>query len=158
MRRDYYDGEAGAPAPARVVVRVFVMVVDDGGRILAHARDTGPWSLPGGALELGESLEECARREVREETGVELVDLQILTAVSVPDHVIVTDELGPHQQVAVLASARAGGQEPRPSPESPVVRYLAFSELDQVPFDPAQRGYVDAIAMRSGGALPVPAP
>jgi ADP-ribose pyrophosphatase YjhB (NUDIX family) len=148
MRQDFY-ADPSAPPPDRIVVRVFVLVIDDTGRILAHARDSGPWSLPGGAMELGESVEDCAHREVLEETGVELTDLRILTAVSTPDHVIVTDGIGPHQQVAILASARSGGQEPRPSPESPEVRFLAPTELGQVPFDRAQRSYIDIIVRHS---------
>jgi ADP-ribose pyrophosphatase YjhB (NUDIX family) len=148
MRQDFYADPA-APMPERIVVRVFVLVVDDAGCVLAHARDSGPWSLPGGAMELGESVEDCAHREVLEETGVELTDLRILTAVSAPDHVIVTDGIGPHQQVAVLAAARSAGQDPRPSPESPVVRFLAPTELAQVPFDPAQRSYIDIIVRHS---------
>lgn len=147
MRRDFY-GDPVAPAPQRVVTRVFVGVIDEAGRVLAHQRDSGPWSLPGGGLEIGESLEDCARREVFEETGVELLDLQILTAVSDPAHVIVTDEHPAHQQVAVLACARSGGQEPRPSPESPVVRFVDAGELAHLPFDPAQRGFVELIGKR----------
>ena len=59
-------------------------VVVDGGRVLVVRRGTEPlrgqWSLPGGLLELGESLTEGAIREVREETGltvepVELIEL-----------------------------------------------------------------------------------
>lgn len=42
----------------------------------------GTWALPGGHLEYGESFEECANREVLEETGLRVESLQFLTAVN----------------------------------------------------------------------------
>ena len=39
------------------------------------------WSLPGGHLEYGETFEECSKREVVEETGLEIEDVQFLTAI-----------------------------------------------------------------------------
>lgn len=41
-----------------------------------HAHGTGTWSSPGGHLEFGESPEDCARREAKEETGLDLVDVR----------------------------------------------------------------------------------
>jgi 8-oxo-dGTP pyrophosphatase MutT (NUDIX family) len=47
------------------------VVRDDDGRVLLIRRtDNGFWSTPGGAMELGESIAECALREVWEETGI----------------------------------------------------------------------------------------
>lgn len=40
---------------------------------------TGTWALPGGHLEYAESFEDCAKREVLEETGLSVQDLQFLT-------------------------------------------------------------------------------
>ena len=52
------------------------IVLDDDGRLLMIQRGTEPdrgrWSLPGGRVELGETDEEAAVREVREETGLDI--------------------------------------------------------------------------------------
>ena len=38
--------------------------------LLQKRADNGLWGYPGGSMELGESFKDCARREVREETGL----------------------------------------------------------------------------------------
>ncbi|MGH3489143.1 MAG: NUDIX hydrolase [Actinopolymorphaceae bacterium] len=60
-----------------------VIVRDTAGAILLQRRtDDGRWGIPGGALEIGESLEETARRELTEETGLTAGDLELLDVYS----------------------------------------------------------------------------
>ena len=65
-----------------VRVGVGVIVVKDdkvlmGKRIGSHGENS--WSFPGGHLEMFESVHECAKREVKEETGIEIKNLQDVT-------------------------------------------------------------------------------
>ncbi|NKI94138.1 NUDIX hydrolase [Rhizobacter sp. SG703] len=67
------DTTTSPPPPPRVGVGILVL---RGGRILLGRRrgahGAGTWSAPGGRLEYGESIEDCARRELLEETGLAL--------------------------------------------------------------------------------------
>ncbi len=62
-------------------VGVGVMVLKDGKVLVGKRRGThgaGEWAWPGGHMEHMESFEQCARREVREETGMEIKNVRFL--------------------------------------------------------------------------------
>ena len=62
--------------PAAPLVGVGVVVLNEQGEVLLAQRGkpprAGEWSIPGGLLDLGEQLEDAARREVREECNIEI--------------------------------------------------------------------------------------
>jgi 8-oxo-dGTP diphosphatase len=70
--------------PANPLVGVGAVIVNDRGHVLLVRRATEPmlghWSLPGGLLELGESLSEGVQREILEETGL-IVEPQAIVEV-----------------------------------------------------------------------------
>ncbi|MFS0780216.1 NUDIX hydrolase [Bacillus sp. 1P06AnD] len=55
-----------------------IIITDkDGHILLQHRKDLTNWGIPGGVMEIGETFEECAIREVREETGLNIHDLSL---------------------------------------------------------------------------------
>jgi len=73
-----YYGRLRALAGDRTLISIGARCVlrDSSGRVLLVRRaDNGTWALPAGMMELGESLRDCAVREVREETGLRVAGL-----------------------------------------------------------------------------------
>jgi ADP-ribose pyrophosphatase YjhB (NUDIX family) len=69
-----------------LMVGAATLIVDAAGRLLLMKRsDSGCWGPPGGAVELGEVVETAARREVREETGLELGEMSFFGVFSGPE-------------------------------------------------------------------------
>lgn len=63
-----------------------VPILPDGRIILVKRRDNGLWALPGGMVDWGEDIATTVERELREETGLELVKIKRLVGVySAPD-------------------------------------------------------------------------
>jgi len=61
-----------------IMVGATVLVLDTQNRLLLMKRsDNGNWGVPGGAMELGEEIEETARRELLEETSLEVEELTL---------------------------------------------------------------------------------
>ena len=67
--------------PERPVVGIGGVIVDRGRTVLIR-RGTEPllgqWSIPGGTIEIGETIEEAVGREMREETGLEVRVLELI--------------------------------------------------------------------------------
>lgn len=73
-----------------IFVGAVTIIVDDRERILLQKRrhPYGVWGLPGGLMELGESVEDTARREVFEETGLTIGELELVTVLSGPENFV----------------------------------------------------------------------
>ncbi|OBK58815.1 NUDIX hydrolase [Mycobacterium gordonae] len=101
-------------------VSVAGIVVRDDGRVLVIKReDNGHWEAPGGVLELDESFEAGVRREVLEETGLE-VTVERLTGV----YKNLT-----HGIVALVYRCRPAGGEPNATEEAREIRWMTKEEV-----------------------------
>lgn len=58
-----------------------IPILPDGQIVLVRRRDTGRWGLPGGIVDWGEDIATTAKRELKEETGLELLKIRRLVGV-----------------------------------------------------------------------------
>ena len=61
-------------SPIMMTAAMCILYDREKGLLLEKRSDDGTWCVPGGGLELGETLEQALRREVREETSLEIED------------------------------------------------------------------------------------
>src|SRR4028118_831729 len=70
------------PVPGATIIPL----LPDGRIVLIRRSDTGEWSLPGGIVDWGEDISTTVKRELAEETGLELIKIRRLVGVySAPD-------------------------------------------------------------------------
>ncbi len=66
-----------------ISVGATVLVFNNKNELLLNLRsDTNTWGIPGGGKEINETLEECAIRELKEETNLDVNDLELVTVLS----------------------------------------------------------------------------
>jgi len=104
---EWYETSRWTSAP-RHIVSAAVVATDNDGRVLLVRSPRRGWEMPGGQVELGESLEAAAIREVKEESGIDVGDLQLCGIFQTMDRSIVN----------VLFRARCIGGAPCTSEES----------------------------------------
>ena len=139
-RIDYYD-DPSAPKANSLVPSVNVVVVNDAGEILMIRRtDNDNWAVPGGAIDLGESVAQAAVRETREESGIECEITGIVGIYSDPKHVILYTSNGEvRQEFSIVLTARPLSGQPTPSSESSEVRWVPVSEVRDYTMDRSMR-------------------
>lgn len=139
MDGDRYHPAADAPAPqVAAPVRVLAAVIRRGERYLvcrrpAHRRHGGLWEFPGGKLEPGETSFDAARRELREELGI-----QVLAA---GDTLFVIRDPGSPFVIEFVPVMIAG--DPC-ALEHDEIRWAAAEELGSLPLAPSDRAFCHA--------------
>jgi ADP-ribose pyrophosphatase YjhB (NUDIX family) len=133
MGRIDHSRGPGAPVANSIVVAVTAFVRDPGGRVLLIRRaDNDLYAIPGGAVEVGETLTQAVRREVVEETGIVIEVTGLVGVYSDPDHVIEFSDGEVRQEFSICFRGVPVGGELRTSDESTEVLWAEPGDLDEL--------------------------
>ncbi|HEX6675073.1 MAG TPA: NUDIX domain-containing protein [Actinomycetes bacterium] len=134
MRRIEHFNDPAAPPANSLVPAGSAVVADQEGRILLHRRDDNAlWSIPGGAMEVGESIGQTVVREVKEETGLDVEPYSIVGVYSDPRHVAEYGDGEVRQQFSICFACQVVGGQLATSEESPEVCFFSPAEIDSMP-------------------------
>jgi len=120
-----------------------VIVDDDGRALLVQRRDNHHWEPPGGVLELGESIDDGLRREVREETGLD-IEPTMLTGVY---------KNMKRGIIALVFRCRITGGELTLSNETEAIRWAAEVEVTELASEAYAIRILDALRASSSAAI-----
>lgn len=150
-RFDYFDDPSAPPANS-IVPSANVVVTDDEGRILLIRRsDNGNWAVPGGAMDVGESITQTAVRETLEETGIHCRITGLVGIYTDPRHVIhytSNDEV--RQEFSIVFTAQYVSGDPTPSDESREVVWVPRDRVDELKMHRSMRHRIEAYLQGEG--------
>lgn len=128
-----------SPLPHKIIG--VAVIWSQSGQILIDRRPAsglfgGLWEFPGGKLELGESIQDCIKREIQEELGIEI---------EVREHLITIDYIYAHLQVTLIVHhCRHINGIPQPL-ECDEIRWVTIDELEQYNFPTANEKIIKAL-------------
>lgn len=121
------------PPPKTPLLTVDCVVVDPArGVLMVRRKNTpfkGDFALPGGFVDIGETVEDAARRELREETGLEATRLMLVGVYSKPDR----DPRGHTCSVAFLAEVK--NKNAKASDDASEVDWVKNLDAVEIAFD-----------------------
>ena len=129
-----------------IIAGAGVMRINEKGEVLLQKRrDNGFWDYPAGSMEIGESFEECARREVLEETGLTCGKLEFFMEMSGKDSFYEYPNGDQTYAAAILYICRDFSGELKIQEDEVLTQ--AFFSLDDIPekSDPRGLGIFDRL-------------
>ncbi len=132
MAKYEYGERIGRTAQLRIGSSAIILDETRSKILMTRRTDNGRWCLPGGAMDAGESWEECCVREVREETGLEVRVVRLLGIYSTPNRVVYYEDGNRWQIVTANFLAEITSGIPGVSSETTAVGFFSPSEIAEL--------------------------
>lgn len=139
------DTEFSVPEQSFYRVSLKLLVRDKEGKALLVRNDQGTWAVPGGGWDAGESIEECVRREIMEELGVEVKHFD-------PNPVafwVGQSGRGTYNNLKILVSGTLASHKFITTDEAAETAFFSVDEMEKLVFDSDEKGIIEACRSNS---------
>lgn len=126
------------------------VIQDEQGRVLfIRRRDSNTWGLPAGSMELDESVLDCLKREVKEETGLDVISASPIAIYSEPRFAFTNAYGAEHQMLAIVFRVdKWEGTLLCDTDETVMAQFFSLEELPSLP--PLYRETIDDLRKFDG--------
>lgn len=138
VRKDYYH-RSDAPKANSIHPAAAVALISNNRLLMLKRSDSGNWTMPGGTMEFGESLKDCAVREVLEETGLNVEICDIIGIYTDPKIVVEYSDGEVRQEFSALYYGTVKNGEEHIDDESTEYKWVELTELSNLPMADSQR-------------------
>lgn len=152
IRTDFFYDEK-APLPNSLKPAAAVAILNDKKELLMlHRKDNKKWTMPGGTLELGESMVDCALREVKEESNLNVEIKDIIGTYTDPNIRVAYSDGEVRQEFTIVYYGETKGFNVELDDESSNYAWVSLEKVMDLPLaDSQRRRIVDVIAYLDTG-------
>jgi 8-oxo-dGTP pyrophosphatase MutT (NUDIX family) len=147
-RTDYFNDPDAPPANSVVPSASAVITNDNGEILLLKRRDNNLWTIPGGGHDIGETIQDTAVREVREETGLGVRITGLVGVYTNPAHVMAYTDGEVRQQFSLCYSTEIIGGQLAIDEESTDLAWVPPADLGAIAMHPSIRLRIDHFLQR----------
>ena len=152
VRTDYFYRE-DAPTANSIKPAAAVAIINDKKELLMlHRKDNKKWTMPGGTMEFGESMTECALREVKEESGLNVEIKDIIGTYTDPNIRVAYSDGEVRQEFTIVYYGEVQGYDVKLDEESSNYVWVSFDKVLELPLaDSQRRRLIDVMAYLEKG-------
>lgn len=138
VRKDYSHDER-MPEANSIKPAAAVAIINNNSILMLRRVDNCKWTLPGGTLEMSETLVDCAIREVKEESGLDVTIMDIIGTYTDPDVRIEYSDGEVRREFTVVYYGTASNSDIILDNESSSYAWISLNEVEKVPMADSQK-------------------